>query len=350
MRAQGLEAQDLTMDNETIVSFTPLKNHKNLIINGDFNIWQRGTTIFPIVSGEYTADRMKFLENTEAVLQALRSTDVPTVAESGHYSNYSYHADVTTSDGFMAAGQFVGPWYIIVGYDANRLFGNYATLSFWVKATVTGTHCVSFRNDVATDRSYIAEYTVNATNTWEKKEITVDFTTIASAGTWDHTNGYGLQLHWSMGCGSNYHTTPGAWQTGNYLATSNQVIDVASTANNFRLSQVQLEIGDTATSFEHRSFEEEFSLCQRYFQYFTYAFASYESAGNNCVAYTNWATDMRVAPTISGDTDAYYYAISNVLTTGTVFIAKPEGCACFRPAIASAHVQFSGYAEADAEL
>jgi hypothetical protein len=66
--------------------------------------------------------------------------------------------------------------------------------------------------------------------------------------------------------GGTYQTTAGAWATGEYYATSNQVNACDSTSNDFRITGVQLEPGTSATPFEFRPFQQELSLCQRYYE------------------------------------------------------------------------------------
>ena len=172
-------------------------------------------------------------------------------------------ADITTADTSIAAGDLTATGYRIEGYDYAQLAGGNATLSFWVKGTKTGIHCVAFQNS-AGNRSYVAEYTINTTATWEKKTITVPLT--ETGGTWDYTNGIGLAIVWTLASGTTFQTTKDTWQTGNYVATSNQVNACDNVANDFRITQVQLEKGDTATPFEYRHFEEEIALCQRYYE------------------------------------------------------------------------------------
>jgi len=241
----------------------------NIIINGDFDLWQRGVNFPFTTSSIYTADRFEIIGNSGAGTMS-RNTAVPTQVQSGHTSRYSYLLDVTTADAAVAAGDFRSIRYIVEGYDAKTLYGNYMTLSFWVRATKAGTYCVSFRNRTP-DRSYVAEYTISASNTWEYQTITVNHN--ESSGTWETDNSEGIDITWSISCGSTYHTTADAWQTGNYLTTSNQVNGMDNTANYFYLSQVRLERGQVASQFVPRLFDTELRLCQRYY-YKTYNQAS----------------------------------------------------------------------------
>jgi hypothetical protein len=235
----------------------------NVIINGDFNFWQRGTSFAPILNTEYCADRFFYGEVGTMVHTIIRDTDVPTEVQSGHTSNYSLKLDCTTADASIAAGDVCVMEYKVEGYDQTPLMGNYGTLSFWVKGTKTGTHCVAF---ISGDNlaSYVAEYTISQTDTWEKKTITVLFND--TVGTWNTTNGVAMTVTWATACGSNFQTTADAWQSGLYFATSNQVNACDNTANNFRLSQVKLEVGTRATQFKPRMHGDELALCQRYYE------------------------------------------------------------------------------------
>jgi hypothetical protein len=236
---------------------------KNAIINGDFNIWQRGTSFAAVANGDYTADRWRYANTSAAVHTLSRSTDVPTVAQAGRLYNYSILVDCTTADAAVAAADIVAIQQRIEGYNWLPLAQREITLSFWVKATKTGTYCASIRNG-AGDRSFVREFTVSTTATWEKKTLT--FTASPSAGTWDYTTDVGLILDFVLMAGSNYQTTAGAWQTGNFLTTSSQVNACDSTSNDFRITGVQLEVGSVATEFEQRTIQEEFALCSWYYR------------------------------------------------------------------------------------
>jgi len=227
------------------------------------NPWQRGTSFAAIATGVYCADRFNYVETGAGVVTITKDADAPTVAEALIFTSHSLKVDVTTADASVAAGDLAYVNTKIEGYDFAAIAQRAFTLSFWVKATKTGIHCVSFRNSVA-DRSYIAEYTVDVTDTWEKK--TVNVSASPSAGTWDYINGIGLTVDFSLAVGTTFHTTKDAWQTGDFLGTSSIVNDLDNIANNFQIALVQVEAGSAATPFEIRSREQELALCQRYFQ------------------------------------------------------------------------------------
>jgi hypothetical protein len=240
--------------------------NKNIVINGDFNIWQRGTSFATIADGTYTADRWVYGKVGSMVHTVSRSTDVPTVAEAGRLFNYSLLIDCTTVDASIASGDVCGIEHKIEGYNFLPLAQKIITLSFWVKATKTGIYCASFRNNRSgtPDRSYIGEYTINSSNTWEYKTITIAAS--PSAGTWNYTDSNGLSLTFVLAAGSTFQTTANAWQTGNFFATANQVNATDSDSNDFRIAGVQLEKGSFATPFEQRTTQEELDLCLRYFE------------------------------------------------------------------------------------
>ena len=235
---------------------------QNYIINGNFNIWQRGTSFTAAI--EYTTDRFEKQAVGSHGSTVTRSTLVPTLAESNTKSNYSLRTDITTAQPSLGINDYLIHFHAIEGYDYVNIDGKTVTLSFWVKATKTGINSVIFKN-AGNDRSYVSEYTINTTNTWEKKTVTVLLNDSAN-GTWDFTNGRGLDVIFGLGSGSTYTTsTLDTWQTGNFLASTNQVNHADSTANDFAIAQVQLEVGSSATDFSEPSITETISKCQRYY-------------------------------------------------------------------------------------
>ncbi|MDH5510307.1 MAG: hypothetical protein OEZ32_08130 [Nitrospinota bacterium] len=284
----------------------------NPIINGDMRIWQRGTSFTSIANGAYSADRWANVNTGAAVYDISRSPDVPTAAEAGITYQYSLHLDVTTLDSAIAAGDIVSLIQRIEGYNFAPFAGQTATLTFWVKATKPGTYCVSFTNS-GEDRSYVAEYTIDATNTWEKKTIQLTFD--YSGGTWNYTNGTGVLLSFTLAAGTTYRATAaGVWEAGNFRATSNQVNGVDSVSNDYRITDVNLYFGDAPTSPKPRTFNEELALCQRYYsKSFAYAQPPASNVGPgrllspatragallNHLPSVLWPTPMRTIPTVT---------------------------------------------------
>jgi len=237
-------------------------HRKNLIINGNFDIWQRGTSFANLTSGLYSADRWRRSASNDGVVTVLQGLHNGMLGS--RFTRYCLGVQTTTADTSIGAAQYETQVYNIEGYDVQQIMGQTITLSFWVYTTVAGTYCISFRNS-GVNRSYIAEYTINQANTPEYKTITFTMDN-GSVGTWDYENGTGLSIFFILACGTSLQTTANSWQTINALATSNQVNFMSATSRSFFLYQVQLELGSSATPFENRPIGEELALCQRYYE------------------------------------------------------------------------------------
>lgn len=235
----------------------------NIIINGDMAISQRGTS-FTGVSSAYTLDRWQVINATDGVVDVNLQADGPGSVSESHFLNKSLLLNCTTSDASIGASQGAVIRQSVEGHNFTQIARRPFTISFWVKATKTGTYCVGFRNS-GEDRSYVAEYSVVSGGTWEKKTITV----LASpaAGTWNYENGIGLKIDFVIASGTDLHTTAGAWQTGNFAATANQVNGLDSTDNTFLITGVMVNPGDEASDFTRAagSLGSELALCKRYF-------------------------------------------------------------------------------------
>jgi hypothetical protein len=270
---------------------------RNKIINGKMEIAQRGTSFAAAANGTYPVDRFAwYSQNTAAVVTVSQQADVP----SSNEFQYSARVAVTTADTSIGTTELATLYQIIEGFNARDLIGRTFTLSFWVRSSKTGTHCVSLVN-TGSNRSYVAEYTVSAANTWEQKSITVSGGLI-TAGTWNWTNGQGLGVRWTLAAGSTFQTTANAWQTGDFYTTANQVNCLDSNTNIFAITGVQLEVGSVATPFEHRPYGAELALAQRYYQNYDNQFAL---VANSAAANANSKTlaiVMRASPTITQTT------------------------------------------------
>jgi len=233
---------------------------KNIIINGAMLVAQRGTSFSSIADNAYSLDRWLYYENGDSVSDASQSTDTP----NNNFKN-SLKLDVQTADTSVATGDLTCFLQKIEGQNVYQLGWGTAdaetvTLSFWVKSTKTGIHSGAFKNS-AQDRSYVFEYTVNVSNTWEYKTITVAGDT---SGTWLTTNGIGVQVTFALMAGTDFTKTAGSWGSGNNYGSDNQVNVMDSASNEWYITGIQLEVGSVATPFEHRSFGEELALCRRY--------------------------------------------------------------------------------------
>lgn len=232
----------------------------NAFLNGALQFWQRGTSFAAVANLTRVADGFKYAKVGAMVHTVSESTDVPTIAEIGVKLGSSMLIDCTTVDAAIDAGDVCVISRAIEGYNFLNLTNGF-TISFWVKGTKTGIHCIAFENSGG-DRSYIAEYTINTTATWERKTVTVPAT--PTAGTWSYTTSAGLWISWALAVGSTFQTTADAWQTGHFYGTSNQVNACDDTANDFRITGIKIEPGASATPFLLPDFQQEYERCQRY--------------------------------------------------------------------------------------
>ena len=238
---------------------------RNLIINGDMRIAQRGTSATG--TGQYAADRWKTSENTGGTTTVSQQSDGPYTPD-GHFKYYT-QINVDSPDTSLSATEYAGLFYNVEGYDFEP--AGYGTsnakamsLSFWHCHSEAGIYSISMRNGGGgSNRNYVLDYTQDTGGVWQKTVITFEG---ATDGTWAGTNSTALSIFFTFAQGSQYATsTLNKWFTGTYYHASTNISNMMATTNaKFRITGVQLELG-TATPFEHRPISEELAACQRYF-------------------------------------------------------------------------------------
>lgn len=239
---------------------------ENLIFAGDFsdNPFGRGTSFTSPLNGVYIADRFCWRMVGSGAISSSQSTNVPTVSQCGMLLNNSLQVQVSTAESSLASTDYYTIRYCIEGYDFRKIAQRPFILSFWVKSSVTGTYCVSFR-DSGTDQCFIGQYTIAAANTWQFVSIPV--LASPSAGTWNYTNGAGLRIDWCLAAGTGSQVAnAGTWIASNGLCTSSQVNLMATNGNTFNLAMVQLTGGQKVLPFLARSKPETIRLCKRYYE------------------------------------------------------------------------------------
>ena len=258
-----------------IGSQTALSN-RNLIINGAMQVAQRGT-VTGVTNGYGGPDRTKFIKSGAAILTLSQDTDIP----SGQGFTSSMKFDVTTADSSLASTDYGLIQHFVEAQNLQHLkYGTTdavkCTIQFWVKSPKTGTHIFEVVHD---DAGYYNahQYTISTANTWQKVEITFDGYQSTAI---NNDNGIGLQINWWLAAGSAF--TSGTYNENTWHNTAanravGQVNAVDSTSNNFYLTGIQLEVGEQATPFEHRSYVDELLRCQRYYQKLS------DNAGNTAV-------------------------------------------------------------------
>ncbi len=286
--------------------------HRNLIINGAMQVAQRyGYNSAQTDWNDYDASDRVFKRTDGAATSSVQTRDDD--APSGFI--YSDKLTITSqnSDTYIGRGTCL-EWNDISHLRAGYSDAKTITLSFWVKASISGTYCFAYTSYVSSHSnadaatSYVTEYTVNSANTWEYKTITATLPT-STASNWDGSNGkntIGLRLQWSQSrraTTNSYETaTTGSWISGNYYCTSNQTNMGATNSSTFQITGVQLEVGSTATPFEHRSYGDELAKCLRYFQKSYPNRVIFSGDVTNTAAYyitVPYESSMRTAPTIT---------------------------------------------------
>ena len=282
---------------------------RNIIINGDMSISQRGTS-FTSASG-YTLDRYTWTDDSTSVFTITQSTDVPT----GQGFASSMKFDCTTANGSLGSSDQIRQVQKIEAQNLQHLrYGTSSaksvTLSFWVKSNKTGIYCATLSQEDDSYASFTKEYTISSSDTWEKKTLTFDGDT---GGVINNDNGSGLWLMFAFGAGSGRHMTANQWNSSYGLSTSNQVNLADSTSNELYLTGVQLEVGTSASDFEFLSFDSNLNKCLRYFQK-TYDYAtapgtstdqqkleisSTSEGGNNSILSLPYKVPLRSTPTVT---------------------------------------------------
>tara|TARA_S200002703_G_scaffold124147_1_gene110204 strand:+ start:2331 stop:3407 length:1077 start_codon:yes stop_codon:yes gene_type:complete len=238
---------------------------RNLIINGAMQVAQRGPSEPGITtSGYYTVDRHNLFLSGLGTWTQTQETDAP-----DGFAN-SLKLKCTTADASPAAGDALFVMHKLEGQDLQHLkkgtsSAESVTASFWVKSNKTGTYVFELLDQDNSARHINKSFTVDASGTWEYKTITFEGD---ATGAFDNDNEASLQISIWLGGGSNYNS--GTLQTSwGALSQTNRAVGNVNLAdaldNYFQITGVQLEVGETATPFEHRSYGEELALCQRYY-------------------------------------------------------------------------------------
>ena len=281
-------------------------SNRNLIINGAMQVWQRGTSRTYKQHDYGTVDRFQPARYQEAAYERA------TVSGSGPDAQYALRVSSSStseagSGTRMAAGQMVE------SVNCQHLKGKQVTLSFWVKfsaSTFTGYGDFEYQ---------FLEYTAS--------DPSFGTTTTNTTSTSSVTNG-SLPTSWTK-----YTKTITVGETTNTLAVRVQFNTAANTTNNsdlyYDLTEVQLEVGDTATPFEHRSYGQELALCQRYYELiappYNQTHAIYFDGSTVVGMHFPFAVTKRASPTctLTSDTKNFVnYGGGSIVTASSAFVTN----------------------------
>jgi len=259
MSIQKINSNTLA-DGAVLNSIASSVNFRNRIINGDMRIAQRGTSAFT-ADNTFPVDRINIAFATDGGFSAQQDSSAPAgFINSVKWTTTTADADLGTTQRALVMHNIEGTNVADLGWGTAN--ASVVTLSFWVRSSLTGTFGGSLANSDQ-NRSYPFTYTISAANTWEQKTITVPGDT---TGTWVTGTGLGLRIRFSMGVGSSYRGTAGAWAGSDFRGATGETNVMATLNATWFITGVQLEAGSVATPFERRPYGTELALCQRYFE------------------------------------------------------------------------------------
>jgi hypothetical protein len=275
-------------------------------MNGAMQVAQRGTNTTGITSGTFVTDRWNYGVGSFGTWTASVEQDGPT----GSGLRSSPKLLCTTAQSTPAAGSSLVFRQFMEGQDVQRIrkgttAAEQLTLSFWVKANVTGTYVAEIRDNDNT-RFVSAAYTVSASATWEKKTITFPADT---TGVLDNDNARSLDINFWLGSGTDFSsgTLGTTWHTTNANRAFGVTNLAAATDNYWQITGVQLETGPVATPFEFEPFEATLRKCQRYYwrmdssataNFARFAIGSFVTTADALFVTSN-PVEMRSAPSVS---------------------------------------------------
>ena len=288
----------------------PNQPFRNLIINGDMSISQRGTSFAAVNDDDYTLDRFKYdISGTDVYQFTIsQSTEVPT----GQGFAKSMKFDCTTADASLDSDNFAIIHTRLEGQNLQSLkkgtsSAESTTLSFWVKSNKTGTYIAELF-DTENNRVICKSYTISSSDTWEKKTITFPGDT---TGTFSNDNSGRLRIHFWLLTGTDFSSGSLAtdWESRNNVDRAVGQVNLGdNTSNEWYITGIQFEVGDTATDFEHLPHDVQLQRCQRYC-FVNHLYSGVGATGGagsgQCNSTTradipyHFPTTMRAIPTVS---------------------------------------------------
>ena len=306
-----------------------VSGRRNLVHNGAMNIAQRGTSQTGVGAAEvFVCDRWKFHGTSSGRLTATQDSSAPLGFGS------SLKLDCTTADTSIASNEYLN---ISQGFEGQNLQSigkgltgaKEFTVSFYVKAS--GVFTFAFELYDADNARHNCR-TFATTTSWVRHSFVIQADEDDGSSPFDNDNGPSMYINFYLhaGSGKSSGTLPTNWANYNG-ANSAAGIDsfYSSTDNEFFLTGVQIEVGNSASDFEHRSFGEELALCQRYYHQIKqyqgagqYTFITGAMGSSNGHYIINHPVEMRSAPTIA------YSGSVNIITNATS-VTSPSSFASY---------------------
>ncbi len=267
LKGNQLMGSETTQEARGLIS----AGRKNLIINGNMQIAQRGTSFDVNTSADYTLDRFQVIDSGGITYDATVTQD--SSAPDGFRKSLKISPDtVETSMSDSENAMIVTK---LEGQDLQDFaFGTHSakklTISFYAKSGSQNTghqYTLQIRKYDDSNNRNMVNRAFTVTTSWQRYTMTFDGDTAENIR---NDNGLGMQIVWHLATGPNdIHGASTAFgRTVNnslYSGVTGQSNFLDNTSNEFYLTGCQLEVGENATEFEHRSYAEELALCQRYY-------------------------------------------------------------------------------------
>ena len=245
--------------------------HRNMVINGDMKIAQKGTSVTGVGIDDYgSPDRYRNVSYSGSEAGRLTSTQT-TITDLAGFTK-GHKMQVTTADTSVAATDMSQMSQRIEQQDIEHIGVGTAgakafTFSFYARANAPITLCAGVGMG-GTSGAFFTEKAI--TTSWQRFEVNMPATTVSShKSAISSAIGVGMEVFIMLYAGSNLNTgTNSTWAApANYVGrcNTNQGNFYSSTSNWLETTGWQLELGSTATPFEHRSFADELTRCQRYY-------------------------------------------------------------------------------------
>jgi hypothetical protein len=286
----------------------PIAGSRNRIINGDMRIDQRNNgALVTLTAQGYVLDRWYQSMPSSSKYSVIRSTTAPAgFTNSLRIASLSSYT-VQSNETFYLGQRIEG--YNVDDLSWGTASAKTVTLSFWVYSSLTGTFGGALTSFPAGNRAYPFTYAVPSANTWTYVTVTVPGDT---TGTWATDNGQSISVAFSIGSGSSYSAAAGSWATGQFTSATGSTSILGTNGATLFITGVQLEPGTIATPFERRSYGQELTLCQRYYEHssgstesnwkvltweYTDGVISRARANQTTDFFANYRVEKRVAPT-----------------------------------------------------
>ena len=338
VKGLDLMRSDTAQDARDLIS----AGRKNKFINGAMTISQRGTSFDIDTGSAFTLDRYRVVESGNITFQntTTQSTDAP------HGFRNSLKISPDTTDTSLTDSENAMIQQSIEGLNCQDFaFGTSSakklTISFYAKSGSTNNghqYTLQIRKyDDSNNRNMVTRaFTVN--NYWQRYTMTFDGDTSENIRNDTET---GIQVLWQLAAGPN--DTHGASTTFGrtvnsslYSAVTGQSNFLDNTSNEFYLTGCQLEVGENATEFEHRSHAEELALCQRYGYRLGGLSKAYQVVGNGFIGLNGTTkcakilvdlpTTMRTNPSVSViGTDAFWGHTGSAFSDMTCHLTSNQG-------------------------